>query len=223
MRIILQVVINIIMVPLLPLLISTRWDWWEAWFLAGLFILGFVISRVLVRRRHPQLIAERSDFLKQPGVKPWDKILVPLLSLGGALVMVYAGLDDLYHFSAPVGLWVRLAGMLVVTLGYALSSYALVENAFFSAAVRIQTERGQTVVSTGPYRWVRHPGYLGGILVYVGVPLLLGSVLALLPALFLLVTLVYRTRMEDMVLQDELQGYRDYASRVRYRLLPPLW
>jgi len=107
--------------------------------------------------------------------------------------------------------------------GYALGSYALIENAYFSGVVRIQADRGQHVVSSGPYRWLRHPGYAGTLLAYLATPFLLDSAWALLPALFLAAVLILRTRLEDQTLQAELDGYRDYAQRVRYRLLPGVW
>jgi protein-S-isoprenylcysteine O-methyltransferase Ste14 len=89
--------------------------------------------------------------------------------------------------------------------------------------VRIQTDRGQRVVSSGPYHWIRHPGYAGALLTYLGTPIFLDSIWAFLPTLFLISVLVYRTSLEDRFLQDALDGYRDYARRVHYRLLPGVW
>lgn len=224
LRIVLQVIINIIVVPFLPLLISGRWGWWEAWVSGLLLICGFVISRGVAKRRTPGLLEERADFMRHAGIKPWDKVLVPLIALAGGLVFVYAGLDKLFSWSGGgLGWPVRGAGLVFLLFGYVFSSYALVENPFFSGVVRIQAERGHTVVSSGPYRLVRHPGYLGGILVYLGIPLFLDSILALFPGIFLMVALVYRTYMEDKVLQEELEGYRAYTLRVRWRLLPLIW
>ena len=99
----------------------------------------------------------------------------------------------------------------------------LFENRFFSSMVRIQTERGHQVISTGPYRWIRHPGYTGALLLYLATPIFLDSRWAFLPALFLTIVLLIRTNLEDKVLQNELEGYREYAKRVRYRLLPGVW
>lgn len=97
------------------------------------------------------------------------------------------------------------------------------ENRFFSGIVRIQTERGHQVISTGPYRWMRHPGYAGVLLLYLATPIFLDSRWAFLPALFLTVVLLIRTNLEDKALQNELEGYWAYANRVRYRLLPGVW
>jgi protein-S-isoprenylcysteine O-methyltransferase Ste14 len=221
--VILQVLLFVVVVPFLPLLISRQWDWWQAWVYAIVSILGFVISRALAARRHPDLLAERARFLRHEDAKSWDKTLAPLIGLGGAMIPLVAGLDALFGWSTGFRLPVEIAALALILAGYVLSSYALIENAYFSGMVRIQADRGQHVVSSGPYRWVRHPGYAGGLLVYLATPLLLDSVWTFLPALFLTVVLVIRTDLEDKTLQAELDGYRDYAHRVRFRLLPGVW
>jgi protein-S-isoprenylcysteine O-methyltransferase Ste14 len=222
-RVVIQLLFFIVFIPCLPLLVSGRWDWWEAWVYANLSILAFAISRTLVARRYPDLVAERARFMQHENAKPWDRRLVPLLGLGGALVLLVAGLDERFGWSPAFGWQVKTLSLVMILAGYALSSYALIENRFFSGMVRIQTERGHQVVSTGPYCWMRHPGYAGGLLSYLATPFLLDSPWAFLPTLLTLVLLVVRTALEDRVLQDELDGYRDYARRVRYRLLPGVW
>ena len=117
----------------------------------------------------------------------------------------------------------RILALVLLVAGYALGAYALIENRFFSGVVRIQTERGHKVISSGPYRWVRHPGYSSAFLSYLAAPVLLDSYWALLPAVLLLVGLVIRTRLEDCYLQENLEGYREYARKVRFRLLPGIW
>lgn len=222
-RVIVQMLFFVVVIPFLPLLISRRWDWWEAWVYALICVLGFVISRILAARRHPDLLAERARFLKHEDAKPWDKTLAPLVGLGGGLVPLVAGLEAWLAWSAGYSLQVELVALLLILGGYALGSLALMENRFFSGMVRIQTDRGHRVVSTGPYRWVRHPGYAGALLVYLATPFFLDSQWALLPALFIAIVLVIRTSLEDRTLQDELPGYRDYAGQVHYRLLPGVW
>jgi protein-S-isoprenylcysteine O-methyltransferase Ste14 len=222
-RVIIMMLIFVVIVPFLPLLISRQWDWWEAWVYAIVSILGFVVSRLIVRRRNPDLIAERARYTDQPDAKDWDKILSPLVGLGGGLIPLVIGLDALYGWSEPFSLPVKLLGLAGILAGYALGAYALIENRFFSGMVRIQTERGHQVVSSGPYRWLRHPGYAGALLTYLATPFFLDSRWALLAALFLTVVLVIRTSLEDRTLQEELTGYREYAGRVRFRLLPGVW
>ena len=213
----------VVFIPFLPLLISRQWDWWEAWAYAILYILGFVISRVLAARRHPDLIAERARFMQHENAKAWDKLLAPFLGLGGGLVMLVAGLDALYQWSPTFSLPVKIVALVIILAGYALGSYALIENRFFSGVVRIQTDRDHQVVSSGPYRWMRHPGYAGALLTYLATPLFLDSRWAFLPTVFIAIVLIIRTYLEDRFLQAELEGYRDYVKRVRYRLLPGVW
>jgi len=213
----------VVVIPFLPLLISRRWDWWEAWVYAIICILGFAISRVLAARRHPDLLAERARFMQHEDAKPWDKLLAPLVGLGGGLVPLVAGLEALFDWSPTFSLPAKTLSLVIILAGYALGSYALIENRFFSGMVRIQTDRGHQVVSSGPYRWMRHPGYAGALLAYLATPLFLDSRWTFLPAAFITILLVIRTHLEDRTLQDELEGYRDYAGRVRYRLLPGVW
>ncbi len=222
-RTIVQMLVFAVITSFLPLLISRQWDWWEAWVYAIIGILGFAISRFLVAQRHPDLLAERARFLQHEDAKPWDKRLAPLVGLGGALIPLVAGLDALFDWSPAFSVPVKVFALICILAGYALGSYALIENRFFSGMVRIQTDRGHHVISSGPYRWVRHPGYAGAILTYLATPFFLDSSWALLPALFITVTLIIRTNLEDQTLQAELAGYHEYAGQVRFRLLPGVW
>ena len=119
------------------------------------------------------MIAERAKILQHEDTKPWDKQLAPLAGLGGGLVLVVAGLDALFDWSPPYSLPIKIISLIAILLGYALGSYALIENRFFSGVVRLQTDRGHQVVSSGPYRWIRHPGYAGALLTYLATPLFL--------------------------------------------------
>ena len=223
LRAIILMLFFVVVIPFLPLLISRDWDWWEAWVYAIIGILGFAISRVLAARHHPDILAERARFLQHEDAKPWDKILSPLVWLGGGLIPLVAGLDALFDWSPPFSLPVKIIALVIILAGYVLASYALIENRFFSGVVRIQTDRGHQVVTSGPYRWIRHPGYTSALLTYLATPLFLDSRWAYLPVVFITIVLVIRTSLEDKVLQDELQGYSDYTKRVRYRLIPGVW
>jgi protein-S-isoprenylcysteine O-methyltransferase Ste14 len=222
-RVILQMLIMVVLAPFLPLLISRHWDWWEAWAYGLICIIGFAISRLLVARRHPDLIAERARMLQHEDAASWDKTLAPLLGIASLLIPVIAGLDALYGWSPAFGLPINILALIFILASFVLSSYALIENRFFSGMVRIQTDRDHQVVSSGPYRWMRHPGYAGGLLTYLATPFFLDSRWAILAASFTLIVLVIRTRLEDKTLQEQLPGYREYAQRVRYRLLPGVW
>lgn len=230
-RAIVQMVIVVLLAPFIPMIISGRWDWWQAWAYAVVSILAFIISRLFVRRKHPDLIAERARFMEAKDTKSWDKVLAPLVGLGSIFILVAAGLEKYYALSPVSSLTltpsaslgtslIALAGLI---LGYGFSSWALIENRFFSGTVRIQTERGHHVISTGPYRIVRHPGYAGGLFGYLFIPLLLDSLWAWLPTILLAVVLVLRTALEDKTLQAELPGYKEFAGKTKYRLFPGIW
>lgn len=223
LRAIVQVVLVVFAAPLIPMIISGRWTWWEAWMYAILSSLVFVLSRLITARRHPDLIAERSRFLEAQDIQPWDKVLAPLLGIGPIVILVVAGLDAFYRWSPAFSLPAKIIALIGIALGYAFSSWALIENRFFSGTVRIQSERGHHVVSTGPYRIVRHPGYAGGLLGYPFIPILLDSVWAFIPAVLLAAVMIVRTALEDRTLQQELPGYQEFARKTRYRLIPGIW
>ncbi len=222
-RVVVQLVIVVLVAPLLPLIISEDWGWWQGWAYAAVNILSFIASRLIVARVHPDLIRERARGLDVKGTKPWDKVLAPSLALGTILIAITAGLDRLYGWSSAFPVWVNLGALIVIVLGYTFSSWALVVNRFFSGTVRIQTERGHHVVTDGPYRIVRHPGYGGGLLGFVLFPLLLDSAWSFIPAALLTVVVIIRTALEDRALHAELPGYAEYAQKTRYRLIPGVW
>lgn len=221
--ILIRLFIILIFVSFLPLLVSWRWDWWEGWAFAMISIASFAVGRGLLARRYPDLAAERAHFEWHKDAKPWDKILAPLLAFGGILISVVAGLDARFGWSPGLGFPVQIIALVIILTASVVASWALIENRFFSHIVRIQTDRNQQVVSSGPYRWMRHPGYAGTFWYYLALPFFLNSLWALPPAVFLMIAVVIRTSLEDRVLQDELEGYRDYAQRVRYRLVPGIW
>ncbi len=211
-------------IPLVLLACGGDFGWWQGWIYSLLIVAAGIGGRIWAERRHPGLLAERQNVEKMQGAKPWDKVLAPLmaLSIGFPLVIV-AGLDHRYGWSPELPPWLILLGFIFISLGYAFAAWAMVENRFFSSVVRIQTERGHVVCDTGPYRMVRHPGYAGNIPPLLGIVLALGSVWTLIPAATALIITVVRTALEDQTLQEELPGYRDYAQRVRYRLIPGVY
>jgi protein-S-isoprenylcysteine O-methyltransferase Ste14 len=195
-----------------------RLDWWNAWFLLGLSLVAGLAFTV---GRNPELNAERRNV---KAGKSWDKLLVAItVLLGPMAVWITAGLDLRYHWSNEMPFTAFAGGVAAAVLGAALISWAMRSNKFFSSVVRIQKDRGHTVVDGGPYRFVRHPGYAGTCVFTLVTPLILRSYWALVPAAATASVLVLRTILEDSTLRKELEGYADYARRVRYRLLPAIW
>ncbi len=219
-----RLIITYLLIPLILLVSGWDFGWWQAWVFALLIVAAGIGGHLWAERRHPGLMAERAASEKAPGVKPWDKVLAPLMavSLSFPLVIV-AGLDHRFGWSPVFPTGLDILGFILIGTGYTFAAWALAENRFFSGIVRIQTDRGHVVCDSGPYRIVRHPGYTGNILPLPGIVLALGSVWTLIPAALALIIVVIRTALEDRTLQEELPGYRYYAQRVRYRLIPGIY
>jgi protein-S-isoprenylcysteine O-methyltransferase Ste14 len=194
-------------------------NWPQAWIVLGLWAIFIAISLVFL---DPSLLRERSRVL--PGVRRWD---VALATFGAFWLypgtLALAGLDHRFAWSPSWGGGVESAALSMFVLGYGISFWAMKANRFYAAFVRIQRERGHTIVTSGPYRIVRHPGYAGMVLSHLALPLGLGSIYACAPALLGAGAFVVRTAREDQLLRNELPGYLDYTLRVRWRLLPGLW
>jgi len=176
----------------------------------------------LVFRQNRELLEER----QKPGenAKAWDRPLLRIYTLFTFLLFVVAGLDvGRFHWSNTVPLWGQIAALVGFVLSFAFNIWAMAVNDFYSRVVRIQQDRDQVVVTKGPYRFVRHPSYIGVIFSWACAALALGSWLALVPVIPIAVTFTIRTALEDKALQEELPGYKEYAQQTRYRLLPGVW
>ncbi|MGB7537014.1 MAG: isoprenylcysteine carboxylmethyltransferase family protein [Anaerolineales bacterium] len=201
-----------------------RLDWWMGWIYMGLFLFVSLGSRVLLQRKNPDLIAERASSMDRGDVSPVDKAIVSLIAIFGPMAgLLVAGLDYRLGWTPPLPPAVPWIALILAAGGLLLGTWAMLENRFFSAVVRIQTDRGQTVVTTGPYRFVRHPSYVGGAISFLFIPFFLNTLWALIPSGFIILGYLIRTMLEDRTLQAGLPGYAEYARRVRYRLVPGIW
>jgi protein-S-isoprenylcysteine O-methyltransferase Ste14 len=168
-----------------------------------------------------ELLAERGN---TKAGKSWDKpIVFVVVLLGPVATWITAGLDTRFHWSQKMGPLAVFAGVLVGALAAALVAWAMRSNRFFSAVVRIQKDRGHSVVSSGPYRFLRHPAYTGMSAFTLVTPLILDSRWAFVPAAATAAVTVLRTALEDRTLQNELDGYAGYARRVKSKLVPGIW
>jgi protein-S-isoprenylcysteine O-methyltransferase Ste14 len=205
-------------------LAAGKLDWWEGW---AYVIQGFVVlvvGRAILVRKNPDLALERAEAGKRENIKPWDRILMPLMSIFLPVVSwIVCGLDERFGWSSDLPDGIQLVALVLIFAGSMLGTWAMIANRFFSSHVRIQTERGHTVVSSGPYRFVRHPGYSGIILSWIASPVFFSSTWATIPAILAIVVTVTRTALEDRTLRAELPGYQDYAQIVRHRLMPGIW
>lgn len=197
-----------------------RLDWLNAWVLLGLNFVASIVTTALLWR-NPELLAERSNI---KAGKSWDKAIVGIVVLLGPMATwITAGLDTRFHWSDGMPPLAFIVGVVVAVLAAALIAWAMRSNKFFSSVVRIQKDRGHVVVTGGPYRFVRHPGYTGMSVFTLATPLILNSRWAFLPAMATAATAVLRTALEDRTLHNELDGYADYARRVKYKLVPVIW
>jgi len=202
-------------------LAAGRLNWTWAWVYLGICLVSVLINGTITLRTSPETIAERGE-LKM--TRKWDKVVSGLYGLGMYFALpLVAGLDVRFGWSRDLSVAWHVAGAVLLAVGLELSAWAMIANAYFSTAVRIQSDRGHTVCSTGPYRFVRHPGYVGFILQSISVPFLLGSLWALIPGITATVLMIIRTSLEDRTLQAELPGYQDYVQKVRYRLVLGIW
>ena len=197
------------------------WTWTKGWLFIGVFLGLLAIVALYLWRVNPEVIVARTGL--HEGTKRWDKILVPILLAVVYSIIPIAALDDGRFHWFPVPWWVCGAGYVLFLVGMGILTWAEAVNKFFEVTVRIQTDRGHKVIDTGPYAIVRHPGYVGGILFFLGTALCLGSVWALVPAGLACAVLILRTRWEDQMLQAELPGYKEYTQRVRHTLIPGVW
>jgi len=197
-----------------------RWNWVMGWAFVILTALWVGATALVVIPRNPDLLAERLGPRK--GAKTWDAVIMSIIGVALIACYIVAGLDVRYGWTR-ISLPLQIIALIIVVLGYALIVWATAANAFFSLIVRIQKERGHTVAAGGPYRFVRHPAYVGGVAIYLATPVMLGSLWALIPGGLSAVLMIVRTALEDKMLLNELDGYRQYAGRVRYRLIPGIW
>ncbi len=221
-RLILSTTSSLLVLVLCLFLPAGTWAWPWGWLFLGVLLASSTLMTLYLRRVNPDVIAGRVNRHERP--RRWDLLLGLLVALPTMLAIpIVAALDDgRYHWSR-LPWWGYALGHALLLAGMAGLTWAMAVNKFFEPSVRIQTDRGHHVIDTGPYAIVRHPGYALGFLFFLGIPLALGSLWGLIPAILMSAVLVVRTVLEDRTLQAELPGYKDYTQRVRYRLVPGVW
>lgn len=217
-------ILVVVLMGLVPFAAAWRLDWWQAWVYSAIMIGTSFLSRYLVFRKNPGLIAERFRFTTTKGIEGWDKLLAPMVAIVGPLLtLIVAGLDKRNAWSPDVSLPLQVVAIVLLLLSGAFGTWAMLENPYFTSAVRIQNDRGQTAITSGPYRFIRHPAYAGSILWWLVTPVILGTLWGIIPAGIQILLFVIRTALEDKTLQEALGGYKEYTQQTRYRLLPGVW
>jgi len=224
MYLLLNLVLTTVFLGVIPAVLifglAGRWDLWNVWAYVGIGVVLFTFQTLALYRKNPDLLKERMKS-GAPGRVRWTVGRAsPALSI---LQWSIAGLDQRFHWSdivPPAGV---VAGLVIYAIGWGLFTWAALVNPFFSPEVRIQSDRGQRVISGGPYAIVRHPGYATNLLSVVASAAALNSLLSIIPAVIFLAVTVRVTAIEDQMLHDELAGYADYGAKVPYRLIPGMW
>jgi protein-S-isoprenylcysteine O-methyltransferase Ste14 len=220
-RYIIREIIGLVVMGIALFWSAGRIDWWPAWAAILVMMTWITATAIIILYCNPDLLAERLGPRK--GAKTWDTLIMSLLGLIQLARYIIAGLDQRYSWTSDFPIAVQVVGLAVCILGYLLVVWATFSNTYFSQIVRIQTERGHTVATGGPYRYVRHPAYIGAILYELAVPVLLASWYALVVSILNVILILIRTFLEDQTLQAELKGYDEYTRQVRSRLLPGIW
>jgi protein-S-isoprenylcysteine O-methyltransferase Ste14 len=200
--------------------LAGRWDLWNAWVTAGIWLALIIFQSVALYRLSPALLKERPMLGAQGRVRWTVSLVFVILNF---LQWITAGVDQRFHWSNIVPLAGVIAGIVMFAFAWVLFVWSSLVNPFFTPEVRIQSERGQQVVHTGPYAIVRHPGYATNLLAVAAIALALNSLVDLIPAALFAAVVFRDTAIEDRMLQEELDGYADYAAKVHYRLIPGLW
>jgi protein-S-isoprenylcysteine O-methyltransferase Ste14 len=213
-----QMVVFDALIALLLFVSAGSIDWGYAWFYTAAMVLIQLGGAFFMPL---EVLAERGS--KKENTEKWDRLVTGLILPSFLSMYLIAGLDFRWHASPQLGIALHLGAVLIFILGCALEMWAMAANGFFSTAVRIQFDRGHMVCSDGPYRYVRHPGYVGMILYYAATPIFLGSLWALIPASIVGILLVARTWLEDRTLHQKLPGYGEYAAHTPFRLVPGVW
>ncbi len=198
-------------------------DWPGAWAFIVIMLVFIVIITTMLARHDPELLKERVRLPVQSGQKAWDKLLMGAFTLIFIAWLPLMGFDAMRYHWSHVPAWLQCIGAIGLIVSFCFCYLVFRENAYLVMVVKIQKERGQHVVTTGPYRFVRHPLYASVLIFFPSIALLLGSWWGLVWAALMMALLVERTRLEDVTLMNELEGYPDYAARVRFRLVPGVW
>jgi protein-S-isoprenylcysteine O-methyltransferase Ste14 len=218
-----QVLVAVAALMAMLFLSSWRFDWVMAWVYVGTFAAVLTAMTVYQELSNPELVEERAEFKPREGVQTWDVILSAVVRVSLLASHVVAGLDVHFGWRPEIPLAIQIAAFALGLLGAGLIVWAMAANRYAAVYSRIQQERGHVVATTGPYRFVRHPFYVGTITFALMIPLALGSPWAIISGGIAALLFIVKTAAEDRMLRAGLPGYAEYAQRVRYRLLPGVW
>jgi protein-S-isoprenylcysteine O-methyltransferase Ste14 len=216
-----QSTLSLLVFSALWFLIAGRITWIQGWLMLSFFSLFIAVLVTCLSKIDPDLVVERN--LPAAEAEPWDKALMAVYTFFLISLLVVAALDSGRFGWSEVPIWLQGVGWTLLVLAGSVVWHVMQVNTYLSSWVRHQDERGQVVVQEGLYTKIRHPMYAGILVAFLGLPLTLGSYWALLPALVIDSLFLYRTSREDHFLLENLDGYKQYAERVKHRIIPGLW
>ena len=201
--------------------VAGRVTWWQGWAFLLTFIIYVSILVWRLSKVNPELVRERN--LPADKAEAWDRVVMGIYIVILVVLLIVSALDGMRYIWSAIPLGVQMIGWILLIVAGAIVWHVMMTNAYLSSWARIQDDRGQVVIQEGMYRRIRHPMYLGIILSFLGIPLMLNSWWAMIPSVVIVGLFVYRTYREDQMLIDSLAGYTEYTEKVRYRLLPGIW
>lgn len=220
-KILLKTIVGVFLILALFFVPAGTFRWPEAWLFLILYFLSVGAVVIWMKKKRPDLLKERMS--RKRDVRGWDKKILFVYTLVLIIMLVVAGFDAVRFSWSRVPVALKAIGFIGYILSGILVFWVFTQNPFLAETVRIQSDRGHRVCTTGPYKYVRHPMYAGIMIIILSVPLSLGSFYALIPGALIVFLFVLRTSLEDKTLSEELPGYWEYAERVRYRLIPGIW
>lgn len=218
---VIRMVIFLVVSSTILFLIAGDWHWSGGWWYLGLQIVNTTLKGFLLIAARPELQEKRKKLGE--GTQKWDKVLSPLMAFSTLIISLVAALGFRLAGQWQVTLWLRILAVIIATGGYLLTLWSMRQNAFFEGSVRLQSDYNHQVVSDGPYRLVRHPGYLGLTLYNCVLPLVMESAWGFVGVGYYLIILIWRIALEDRYLRENLFGYAEYAKKTRWRLVPGIW
>jgi protein-S-isoprenylcysteine O-methyltransferase Ste14 len=221
-KIIIRFISGLILIGAILFGTAGTFHWPEAWIYIIIQFGWSVVLSVWLWNYDPELLKDRLKFMKK-SAKGWDKVLTFVSMPFYIPYLVIPGFDAVRYQWSHVPVWAKIICFILVAVSFFWISWIMKENTYLSRFVEIQEERGHKVITTGPYRFVRHPMYIGSTVLLLVLPVALGSLYALIPVAFCIVIMIIRTYLEDKTLYKELEGYAEYAQKTKYRLLPGIW
>ncbi len=221
-RVVLRVIMGFIFMSALLFIPAGTISWTEAWIYLVIQFGSSISFWLWLRKNNPELLKDRLALVKKKQ-KNWDKVLMWSMTPFFIALLIIPGLDAVRYQWSFISGEVKMIAYIVIFISLISFFIVMRENTFLSRVVEIQEDKGHHVITTGPYRYIRHPMYVAVIALFFALPVALGSLYGLIPAFFVAAAIIFRTYLEDKTLHKELPGYLEYAQRTKYRLLPGIW